>query len=220
MLKIAGQFRRLIAICVAAPGGRFSLLLFAVVLGLNLSSIYLTLRLVKWTGEFYSAVEKLNGQEALRQIGIFALIIATTALRGLVSQYLRKRLELRWRRDLTNAAIERWMVSSRRNTLGQRGATSTRSSKPMVFMARAAAPTLPAWLVWISMKRVRMVKSKRNGGPPGHAPLSPLAMRVCPERASVCPEPQVAPCAPGSERSRKALLQPLARCALTALSRR
>lgn len=110
MLKIAGQFRRLIAICVAAPGGRFSLLLFAVVLGLNLSSIYLTLRLVKWTGEFYSAVEKLNGQEALRQIGIFALIIATTALRGLVSQYLRKRLELRWRRDLTNAAIERWMA--------------------------------------------------------------------------------------------------------------
>ena len=29
----------------------------------------------------------------------------------------------------------------------------------MVFMARAAAPTLPAWLVWIRMKRVRMAGS-------------------------------------------------------------
>jgi hypothetical protein len=26
----------------------------------------------------------------------------------------------------------------------------------MVFMARAAAPTLPAWLVWMRMKRVFM----------------------------------------------------------------
>jgi hypothetical protein len=56
----------------------------------------------------------------------------------------------------SSAPLARWMVSSRRSTLAQRGATSTRSPKPMVFMARAAAPTLPAWLVWIRMKRVRI----------------------------------------------------------------
>mgnify|MGYP000376038003 CR=1 FL=1 len=38
--------------------------------------------------------------------------------------------------------------------LSQRGATSTMSSKPIVLRARAAAPTLPAWLVLIRMKRV------------------------------------------------------------------
>ena len=48
------------------------------------------------------------------------------------------------------------------STLAQRGATSTRSSKPMTFMARAAAPTLPAWLVLIRMKRVFMACSKRR----------------------------------------------------------
>jgi len=28
----------------------------------------------------------------------------------------------------------------------------------MVFMARATAPTLPAWLVWMRMKRVLMAQ--------------------------------------------------------------
>jgi hypothetical protein len=56
----------------------------------------------------------------------------------------------------SSAPLARWIVSSRRSTLAQRGATSTRSSKPMTFMARAAAPTLPAWLVWIRTNRVCM----------------------------------------------------------------
>src|SRR5512140_2512698 len=54
------------------------------------------------------------------------------------------------------APLARCTVSARSSTSGQRGATSTRSSNPMTFIARAAAPTLPAWLVLIRMKRVRM----------------------------------------------------------------
>ena len=66
----------------------------------------------------------------------------------------------------SSAPLARWMVSSLRSTLGQRGATSTRSSKPMVFMARAVAPTLPAWLVWIRMKRVLMARSDSGASLP------------------------------------------------------
>ena len=58
----------------------------------------------------------------------------------------------------SRAPLARCMVSSLRSTFAQRGATSTRSSKPMVFMARATAPTLPAWLVWMRMKRVLMAQ--------------------------------------------------------------
>ena len=39
-------------------------------------------------------------------------------------------------------------------TCGTRGATSTRREKPIVFSARAAAPTLPGWLGSTSTKRV------------------------------------------------------------------
>src|SRR3954471_12950250 len=52
------------------------------------------------------------------------------------------------------APLARCSVSSRDSTSGQRGATSTRSSKPITFIARAAAPTLPAWLVLSRTKRV------------------------------------------------------------------
>jgi hypothetical protein len=38
--------------------------------------------------------------------------------------------------------------------VGKARRTSTRSEKPITFIARAAAPTLPAWLVFTSTKRV------------------------------------------------------------------
>ena len=44
------------------------------------------------------------------------------------------------------------------------GATSTRSEKPITFIARAAAPTLPGWLVPIRMKRVGSVVSGTEAG--------------------------------------------------------
>lgn len=108
MLNVLGQIRRLIALCVSAPGSKVSLLLFAVVVALNLGSVYATLRLVQWTGEFFSAVEKVNGAEALRQIGIFGLIVGLNSARHLIGEYLRKVLEIRWRRNLTDAAIDVW----------------------------------------------------------------------------------------------------------------
>ena len=54
------------------------------------------------------------------------------------------------------APLARSCASGRCNTSCQRGCTSTRSSKPITFMARATAPTLPAWLVLSSMNRVCM----------------------------------------------------------------
>lgn len=95
-------------LCVHAPGSKISLLLFAVVIALNLGSVYATLRIVQWTGEFYSAVEKVDGREALRQIGIFVLIVGLNSVRHLIGGYLRKVLEIRWRRNLTDAAIDCW----------------------------------------------------------------------------------------------------------------
>ena len=46
------------------------------------------------------------------------------------------------------------IASGRASTSAKRGATSTRSAKPITLIARAAAPTLPAWLVPTRTKRV------------------------------------------------------------------
>lgn len=108
MLTLFRQFKRLIAICVSAPGGRFNLVLYGLAVALNLGSVYAAVRLVQWTGEFYSAIEKVNGPEVLRQIGIFAVIIAANSARGLSYEYLRKVLEIRLRRALTDHALLLW----------------------------------------------------------------------------------------------------------------
>ena len=61
---------------------------------------------------------------------------------------------MRARARMSAAPLAIAIVSSRDSTSAKRGRTSTRSEKPMTFIARAAAPTLPAWLVCISTKRV------------------------------------------------------------------
>ena len=65
---------------------------------------------------------------------------------------------------LTPTRMERSGRSQSRSTSAQRGRTSTKSSKPMVFMARAAAPTLPAWLVSIKTKRVFIIIAQHSLG--------------------------------------------------------
>lgn len=108
MSTLFQQFKRLIAICISAPGGKLSLALYALAIALNLGSVYAAVRLVEWTGQFYSAIEKVDGPEVLRQIGVFALIIALNSVRGLSYEYLRKVLEIRWRKALTDHAIALW----------------------------------------------------------------------------------------------------------------
>lgn len=111
MLKIAGQFQRLIGLCVRSPGGKINLALFLLITALTLGSVYASVRLVEWTGAFYSAVEKVNASEVLRQIGVFGIIVALNSARHLLAEYLRKVLEIRWRRALTDVAIDRWTAN-------------------------------------------------------------------------------------------------------------
>jgi putative ATP-binding cassette transporter len=108
MFKILAQFIRLLRPCIKAPGGKATLILVALAIALNLGSVYASVRLTKWTGEFYSAIEKVNAPEVVRQIGIFVVIVAINSCRGLAHEYLRKVIEIRWRRSLTRHAIEVW----------------------------------------------------------------------------------------------------------------
>ncbi len=108
MADLIRQFARLIRICVSTPTGRIGLAIFVAVVGLKLGAVYATVRLVQWTGEFYSAVQSVNGPEILRQIGIFAAIVGLNSARHVISEYMRKHLEFRWRRVLTAHALDAW----------------------------------------------------------------------------------------------------------------
>ena len=111
MFRILSQIWRLMALCISGPGGKVGLVLFVVVVTLDLGSVYASVRLIEWTGAFYGALEKVDAEEAVRQVGIFGIIVALNSARHLLGQYVRKHLEMRWRRTLTQKALDIWLAN-------------------------------------------------------------------------------------------------------------
>src|ERR1700754_4674292 len=110
MLLILRQFWRLLSLCLKGPGGRLGIVLYVVVLALELSQILVSLRMIDWSKQFYDALQQMNGGEAMVQVGVFGLIVVAAVSLTLLSTYVRKHLELRWRRTLTAAALDRWLA--------------------------------------------------------------------------------------------------------------
>ena len=109
MRRVIRQIYRLLKLCITGPGGRLGLVLYGVVLALELSQIFVSLRMIEWSKSFYDALQQLNADEALRQVGVFGLIVIAAVSLTLGSTYVRKHLEIRWRRTLTAAALDRWL---------------------------------------------------------------------------------------------------------------
>lgn len=110
MGALLGRFARLVRLCLQAPGGWVGGVLYLAVLGLELSGVWVTLQLIAWTAAFYDALERMDVDGAIAQIGVFALLTAAGAARFLAADYLRKRLLIRWRETLTAAALDRWLA--------------------------------------------------------------------------------------------------------------
>ncbi len=110
MVKVFGQFARLLRLCNSGKGGKASLAYLAVVVALQLGGIYFAVRLVAWTSDFYGALEKVDAGAAVWQIGVFAVIVGLNSVRGLTAGYLQKILHIRWRRSLTGAALGSWFA--------------------------------------------------------------------------------------------------------------
>lgn len=111
MSRVLGQFWRLLKLCISGEGGKFGLVLYAIVLALELSQILVSLRMIEWSKVFYDALQQMNGPEALAQVGIFFIIVLTGVVLTMASTYARKHLEIRWRQSLTNAAMSRWLAN-------------------------------------------------------------------------------------------------------------
>lgn len=109
MSHVFAQFWRLLQLCLAGPGGKWGIALFAVIVALDLGGVYATILIVGWTGAFYGALEAMDGAEAVRQVGIFGLIVAANSARHLIGQLLRKHLEMLWRGRLTSGALDIWL---------------------------------------------------------------------------------------------------------------
>lgn len=123
-LRLVGQMVRLLKLCCARAEGRRGLFLFGLVLALNLAGIPITVRLISWSADFYNALQKADAAAAVEQIGVFAGLTGLSATTFLAASYLRKRLIMLWRRELTSALLDRWLASEAFWRPGKDGASA------------------------------------------------------------------------------------------------
>jgi putative ATP-binding cassette transporter len=107
---LAASGWRLFRLCLSGPRPWIGLLLFAAVALLDLASIPIGLSLIQWNADFFNALQKVDGGEAVRQIGVFGLLTLLGASRFLVASFLRKHLQLLWRTALTRAVLDIWLA--------------------------------------------------------------------------------------------------------------
>ena len=111
MLIVLRQFWQLLKYCNAGPGKVLSWSLLAVIFALELVGIYTGLWLIKWTADFYNALEQRNVASAINQVGIFWLIVLINTCISLSGEYLQGTLKIRWRQKLTETVISAWMAN-------------------------------------------------------------------------------------------------------------
>lgn len=110
MLTVLKQFWQLLKYCNFGEGKTLGWLLLALIFALELVGIYTGLWLIKWTADFYNALEQRNVSDAINQIGVFWLIVLINTCLGLSGEYLQGTLNIRWREKLTATVISAWMA--------------------------------------------------------------------------------------------------------------
>jgi putative ATP-binding cassette transporter len=95
-----------------AAGGPFrwaGFALLAFIIGCHIAGIQITLRLIQWSADFYNALQRLDAPAVVTQLGVFAALIGTSAGLYLVGTFARQHLQIRWRRRLTDAVLDKWL---------------------------------------------------------------------------------------------------------------
>lgn len=110
-MHVLRQIYRLARLCIAGKGAKLSLLLLGLVIALDLAGVWFSIRMISWTADFYNALEKVDTETVITQIGLFALIVGSNSLRSLIGSYYQKILEIRWREVLTGKALDLWFTN-------------------------------------------------------------------------------------------------------------
>ncbi|PVH27608.1 ABC transporter ATP-binding protein/permease [Pararhodobacter oceanensis] len=96
-------------LAASGPGAWKGLGLFALILTLEFVGIWLSVQMINWSKAFYDALEQMDAAEALRQVGIFGIIVGVMSVTTLIGSWLTKWLRINWRQNLTDRALALWL---------------------------------------------------------------------------------------------------------------
>ncbi len=77
-------------------------------IGCQLTVIQVNVRLIHWYADFYNALQKLDVPVIVTQIGVFFALAGAAAGLYLIGRYVKKVLQIRWRRRLTDTLVQGW----------------------------------------------------------------------------------------------------------------
>jgi putative ATP-binding cassette transporter len=83
--------------------------LLLLIIALNLGTVYITVLINQWNNAFYDALQELNFQKFLQQMGVFSVLATIYIIIAVYSLYLTQMLQIRWRRWLTRRFVGSWL---------------------------------------------------------------------------------------------------------------
>jgi putative ATP-binding cassette transporter len=84
--------------------------LLALVLGLNLGSVLLTVLLAQWNRQFYDALQAKDYPAFIHLLGYFTVLAASYIVVVVFALYFTQMLQIRWRRWLTDEYTKEWLM--------------------------------------------------------------------------------------------------------------
>ena len=83
--------------------------LLAVVIALDLGTVFVNVAINKWQAAFYNSLEAKDQAEFMRLLGTFTMLALSYIVMAVYQLYLTQMLQIRWRRWLTERYLNRWL---------------------------------------------------------------------------------------------------------------
>ena len=83
--------------------------LLAVVVALNLGTVYVNVLFNRWNNDFYNALQNMDEAAFIQQLWKFSWIAAAFIVIAVYQLYLNQMLQIRWRRWLTRSYLADWI---------------------------------------------------------------------------------------------------------------
>jgi len=87
-------------------------ILLAAVVAIELSIVGINVLLNSWNNSFYNALQDRNWDAFVYQLGYFCVLATAYIFLAVYQLYLNQWLQIRWRRWLTRAYLEKWLAGS------------------------------------------------------------------------------------------------------------
>lgn len=108
-MKTLKQFFYLVKPFLGQPAALYCWILLIASLTLTLSSVWFNVQMNMWNGDFYNALQKLDGQALYGLLQHFVVLVSGLIFVVVMGGYLKQMLIIRWRRGFTEQVLTRWL---------------------------------------------------------------------------------------------------------------